>query len=137
MPLRTSLRLWLPPLALMVVIFYLSHQPDLSSGLGIVDLVGRKLVHAAEYALLCVLWWRALRTVASRSAAISMALAISVGYAATDELHQTFVPGRHGSPVDVGIDAFGAAVAAFLLRRRPERAPAASEPAAATASRAG
>jgi VanZ family protein len=128
---------WLPPLALMGLIFFLSAQPDLRSNLGLVDLVGRKAIHAAEYALLCVLWWRALWTVASRGAAISLAFAISVGYAATDELHQTFVPGRHGSPVDVGIDAFGAAVAAFLLRRRLERAPAAGEPARATAGRAG
>ena len=42
-----------PPLVLMALIFFLSAQPDLNSGLGWIDHVGRKLVHMAEYALLC------------------------------------------------------------------------------------
>ena len=53
---------WAPPLVLMAVIFFFSAQPNLSSGLGWIDHVGRKFVHAGEYALLCFLWWRALRT---------------------------------------------------------------------------
>jgi VanZ family protein len=32
-------------------------------------------------------------------------------YASTDEFHQTFVPGRHGSAVDVAIDSTGALIA--------------------------
>ena len=123
MPLRTSLRLWLPPLALMVLIFYLSHQPDLSSGLGIVDLVGRKLVHAAEYALLCALWWRALRPAAPPRVALVASLAVSIAYAASDEIHQSFIPGRTATPIDVFIDAAGASLAALIIRRR-ERRPA-------------
>src|SRR5919107_4897021 len=96
---------WAPPLLLMAVIFALSAQPDLSSGLGTIDLVGRKIVHAAEYALLCFLWWRALRTVLPHVRAVLLAFAVSVAYAATDELHQSFVEGRHGTPVDVAIDS--------------------------------
>jgi hypothetical protein len=53
---------WLPPLVLMGVIFFFSAQPNLNSGLGWIDHVGRKIVHASEYAFLCFLWWRALRT---------------------------------------------------------------------------
>jgi VanZ family protein len=71
-----------------------------------------------EYAGLCFLWWRALRNVAPQQRAVAAAWLIAVGYAATDEWHQTFVNGRHGSPVDVLIDAAGAGVAAFLLARR-------------------
>ena len=110
---------WAPPLALMGVIFYLSDQPDLSSGLGTIDLVGRKFVHAAEYGLLAFLWWRVLRTtrLAPRQA-ITLAFAVAVAYAATDEFHQTFVDGRHGTPVDVVIDSAGAALAALLVWRR-------------------
>src|SRR5919112_3202419 len=96
---------WAPPLLLMAVIFVLSAQPDLSSGLGTIDLVGRKIVHMTEYALLCFLWWRALRTVARPGAAIALAFAVSVAYAGTEELHQRSVHGRHGTPVDVAIDA--------------------------------
>jgi VanZ family protein len=32
--------------------------------------------------------------------------------------HETFVRGRHGSPIDVGIDAVGALIGLSLLRRR-------------------
>ena len=109
---------WVPPLALMAVIFVLSAQPDLNSGLGTIDFIGRKIVHMSEYALLCFLWWRALRTITTPSRAIAFALLIAVAYACTDEFHQHFVHGRHGTLVDVGIDAVGAAAAALVIRRR-------------------
>jgi VanZ family protein len=113
-PLR--LDLWLPPLLLMGVIFFVSDQPNLDSGLGLVDLIGRKLIHFAEYALLTFLWWRALVTVTSPRRAALLAFLIASGYAVTDEYHQTFVEGRHGSPVDWAIDSAGAAAAALRLR---------------------
>jgi VanZ family protein len=121
---RTSLlsRLdpWAPPIALMGVIFVLSAQPDLSTGLGAWDLIGRKIVHVSEYALLCVLWWRAFREVSVARTAVALAFCVSLAYAMTDEFHQTFVHGRHGTPLDVGIDALGMAVAAgLILRRQP------------------
>ena len=108
---------WAPPLVLMGVIFFFSAQPSLNSGLGWIDHVGRKFVHASEYALLCFLWWRALRTVTDRVAALAPAWAIAVVYAATDEYHQRFVTGRHSTWVDVAIDAMGAAVFALLMLR--------------------
>jgi VanZ family protein len=117
-PLISRLDPWVPPIALMAVIFLLSAQPDLNSGLGTIDLIGRKLIHATEYAALCFLWWRALRTVATPQAAIVLALGIAIGYAGTDEFHQHYVHGRHASPTDVGIDALGAGIAAALLVRR-------------------
>jgi hypothetical protein len=117
-----GLSLWAPPLALMAVIFALSAQPDLSSGLGTADLILRKIAHMAEYGLLVFLWWRPLSTLASGRTAIAAAFAISLAYAATDEWHQSFVEGRHGTPVDVVIDAVGMSVVAWLLARRDERA---------------
>jgi VanZ family protein len=110
------LDLWLPPLLLMGVIFFLSDQPSLNSGLGAIDLIGRKLIHFAEYALLCFLWWRALVTVTSPGRAALFAFLLASGYAATDEYHQTFVDGRHGTPLDWAIDSAGAAAAALKLR---------------------
>jgi VanZ family protein len=102
-----------PPLALMGVIFALSAQPNLNSGLGTIDLVGRKLVHMTEYGLLWLLWLRALDWRRPWTAA-----AIAVAFAMTDELHQTFIHGRHGTPIDVAIDSLGIAVAAFLWSHR-------------------
>jgi VanZ family protein len=107
-----------PPLAVMAVIFAFSAQPDLSSGLGVWDTILRKAAHMAEYGLLWWLWWRAL---GYRRAAV--AVAITLAYAASDELHQSFVTGRHGTPVDVVIDGVGIALAglAVVLHRRKTR----------------
>ncbi len=101
-----------PPLALMALIFALSAQEDLSSGLGTADLVLRKLAHMAEFGLLFLLWLRAL----DRPARPVLAAVIAVTYAASDEWHQSFVDGRHGSGVDVLIDATGVAVAYVFWR---------------------
>ena len=103
-----------PPLALMVVIFLLSAQPDLSTGLGFWDLVLRKLGHAGVFGALTLLWFRALRPFTPR--ALLAAVVISVLYAISDEYHQTFVSGRHGSPVDVAIDAVGVGIAVLVIR---------------------
>ena len=105
-----------PPILLMAVIFALSAQPDLNSGLGTLDWILRKLAHMTEFGLLWWLWWRAL---GYRDPALPAVIAI--GYAITDELHQTTVEGRHGSPVDVLIDSAGVAIA-MLLAARARRA---------------
>jgi VanZ family protein len=119
-PLR--LDLWLPPLVLMGVIFALSAQPSLDSGLGAIDQIGRKLIHFGEYALLCFLWWRALASVTSPRRAALLAFVLASGYAVTDEIHQTFVEGRHGTPVDWLIDSAGAVVVALRLGTRERSA---------------
>jgi VanZ family protein len=110
--------LWLPPLLLMGLIYLFSAQPSLDSGLGWVDSAGRKLIHFGEYALLCFLWWRLLRTEMPDRRAALVALLLSSLYAVTDEIHQSFVDGRHGTPVDWAIDSAGAAAAAFALAAR-------------------
>jgi VanZ family protein len=116
MALLRRVTLWLPPLLLMGAIYFFSAQPDLNSGLGSIDLVARKLVHLIEYALLCVLWWRAFRAGGSPGRAALAAFLVSALYAVSDEYHQSFVEGRSGSPVDVAIDSAGAALAALRLR---------------------
>ena len=121
-PLR--LDLWLPPLLLMGLIFVLSAQSSLDSGLGMIDLIGRKLIHFGSYALLCFLWWRALRSVTNDRTAVVLAFVLASGYAITDEFHQSFVEGRHGTPVDWAIDSAGAALVALRLWGTRVRAPA-------------
>jgi VanZ family protein len=114
----TLLSRWAPPLALMALTFYLSDQPHLSTGLGVWDLILRKAAHMTEFGLLWFLWWRALGYGARWPAVV-----ITLAYAATDEYHQTFVAGRHGSPVDWAIDAVGVAIAiAIAGRLRASRA---------------
>lgn len=95
--------LWLPVVAWAALIFALSSVPDLGTGLGGWDLVLRKIAHTAEYAILGALLVRA-------TGRAGIAFALGVLYAVSDEVHQSFVPGRIGSPVDVAIDAIGVAI---------------------------
>src|SRR6185312_11371988 len=115
------LGLWLPPLILMGVIFAFSAQPSLNSGLGLIDHIGRKVIHFGEYALLCFLWWRPLKTVTNPRRAVLLAFVLASAYAITDEFHQTFVEGRHGTPVDWLIDSAGAGLVAIQLWRTRAR----------------
>jgi VanZ family protein len=105
---------WLPVLVWAAVIFTLSSIPSLSTGLGTWDTILRKGAHLTEYAILGGLLYRAL----GRE---PLALAVGIAYAATDELHQYFVRGRHASPVDVAIDAVGVAAGMLVWLRVRER----------------
>ncbi len=100
----------LPVVLWAAVIFAFSSVSDLGTGLGTWDLVLRKLAHAAEFAVLGGLLLRALRDERA-------ALAAGIAYAVSDELHQHFVPGRVGSPLDVLIDSVGVAVGVLFWRR--------------------
>jgi hypothetical protein len=105
---------WIPVVAWAAVIFAFSSVPHLGTGLGSWDTVLRKGAHIAEYAVLGALLYRALGREAP-------ALAAGIAYAATDELHQHFVRGRHASPVDVAIDAVGLALGMMVWLRVRER----------------
>ena len=107
------------PIALMGVIFFLSAEPAAGHHPWW-EVILRKLGHVTGYALLTGLWSWALRGVIRRP--LLIAVCIALAYACTDEYHQTFVRGGTGTPVDVGIDAIGMAVAACLISaRRPSR----------------
>ena len=111
--------LLLPPLVVMAVIFYLSAQQS-DADHGLIDLLLRKLAHVMEYAVLTIAWWRALRGLGVSTqgrVVIALAVAVALAYAASDEFHQTFVDGRHGTPVDVLIDSIGMALAAVIATR--------------------
>jgi VanZ family protein len=119
----------------MALIFALSATPDLSSGLGAFDLVLRKTAHVTIYAVL----WLALARAANWRHPIAVTI-VALLYAGSDEWHQTFVEGRHGTPVDVAIDAIGLGIAALAwtvaARRRGGR-PGPPWPLRSAAARAG
>ena len=110
MPASRALSVWLPVVVWAAVIFALSSIPSLSTGLGGWDTVLRKGAHLTEYAILGALLLRALGRAAP-------ALAGGALYAASDELHQHFVQGRHASPLDVLLDTAGVAVGVYVLHR--------------------
>ena len=98
-----------PPVLMMGLIFFLSAQPNLGPELGFWEILLRKSAHVTEYFLLTLLWLRALRRE-------DFAAAAALAYACTDEYHQTFVFGRHGTPVDVLIDSIGITLAILVAR---------------------
>lgn len=104
------LNLWLPVLLWAALIFTFSAIPSLGTGLGTWDVVLRKLAHVAEYAVLGGLLFRALRRE-------PLAILLGSAYAVTDEIHQAFVSGRQGSPVDWLIDTVGVAAGVLLYAR--------------------
>ena len=106
----TRLAVWGPVVLWAALIFAVSSIPSLDTGFGIWDLVLRKLAHLVEYAVLGALLLRALR----REPA---AIALGSLYAVTDEIHQSFVAGRHGSPLDWLIDTLGVVAGVVLLAR--------------------
>jgi VanZ family protein len=96
------------------LIFAVSSIPTLNSGLGTADTLLRKAAHMTEYALLAVLLYRALGDEL-------LAFFGAILYAASDELHQAFVRGRHGTAVDAGIDAIGVFVGLTIWIRELRR----------------
>jgi len=108
---------WLPVVLWAGLIFGLSSIPDLGTGLGGWDLALRKIAHAAEYAVLGALLLRALGRELP-------AAALGIAYAVTDEVHQAFVPGRHGAVLDVVVDAVGVLIGVYLLGRAARRVAA-------------
>jgi len=132
---------WLPPLLWMSVIFSASsdvqsyqHSSTLFEPLlrwlfphlpqaRVEELhhLFRKSCHLTEYAILVLLLWRAIRQPQKNLARpwhwpeAGLALAIVFFYAASDELHQVFVPGRTGQISDVAVDVSGAVAGLALL----------------------
>lgn len=107
---RSVVFAWLPVVAWAGVIFALSSITGLGTGLGVWDLVLRKLAHAVEFGVLGALLYRAL----GRE---PLALLIGSAYAVTDEVHQAFVSGRQGSPLDWLIDTAGVVAGVLLYSR--------------------
>jgi VanZ family protein len=117
---RPLLTHWLPLLAWMGLIYWFSDQPQpftvsqswLEDAIGVAG-------HIIGYAVLAVLWRRALAARQNRRPRRAAALAwlLTVLYALSDEVHQTFVPGRSGNLPDLLIDAAGAGLGLWLVRR--------------------
>ena len=119
---------WLAALAWMGLIFWLSAQPDLPHAPEPwLDMVVKKAGHAVLYGVLAWLYLRALQGNGLSSGRTRLlAFGLAVLYAVTDEVHQSFVPGRTPSPWDVLIDGAGAALAVthnFLKRRADSAKP--------------
>lgn len=77
----------------------------------------RKTAHILEYTILGILISLTLNEYRRASYESSMAIAFILGaaYAATDEFHQLFVPGRSGQISDVALDSAGVLAGCFIV----------------------
>jgi VanZ family protein len=115
---------WGPAALWAAVLFFLSAQPD-PPGAGLFDWVpaGDKLAHVLLYAVLGALLAHGQEERGGPSH--RAVLALGALYGASDEWHQSFVPGREVSLLDWAADVSGVAagywIGLTLLRRRAER----------------
>jgi VanZ family protein len=139
--LSVFIKYWLPVVIWMAVIFSASGDshsfqhssriiaplvkfffPDISQeALDQTVLVARKGAHLTEYAVLALLFWRAVRKPVKQDfrpwswpLAGNSVLFVAL-YAASDEFHQHFVATREASLRDVAIDTTGAALGIFIF----------------------
>ena len=107
---KISLSKWLPVFLWAAVIFVLSsiEQVVISEFL-IWDFLAKKIAHVSEFAILFAVIFRATGGKWPQTFLLTMA------YAVSDEIHQSFVPGRTAALYDFGFDLTGANIAAYLI----------------------
>jgi VanZ family protein len=104
---------WFPAFFFMVVIFIFSSQPgdNLPSFLDW-DYVIKKMGHAIGYGLLALSYFHYLKYNKNK---YWLAWLMAIIFSATDEFHQSFVPTRHASIIDVLVfDNLGAVFGLLL-----------------------
>ena len=123
---RAALTLWGPFVAALAVVFWLSSLSHVPGAQHFWD----KLLHTVGYAVLGVLALRAfhggfgrLRPEATLYAAMAVIL-----WGISDEIHQSFVPGRDASPWDVLADVVGFVIATSLFATLTLRSARAERP---------
>jgi VanZ family protein len=135
---KSFLKYWLPPFIWLAVIFVGSTEvmsaeqtsrflvpflrwldPQISfATIAAIHFAVRKLGHLTEYAIFAALLWRALRCGTCLQAKMSilflLAWLAAAIFAVTDEFHQSFVPSRTASPIDIMIDICGAMIGLII-----------------------
>ena len=79
-----------------------------------ISFIVRKIAHLSVYTLLGIFSFTGLWAVKNKKKRYFSAVGICMAYAITDEIHQSFVPGRSCEIRDVIIDTCGSAFGAFV-----------------------
>lgn len=111
------LKRWLPTVLLCILIFAASSTPGAKvSDDFAVDFGVHKAVHLVLYSLLFFCFYRGSKN-------ILVASLLAILYGISDEFHQTFVPSRQGSALDVLVDAFAVLISALVLWKYSHKLP--------------
>jgi VanZ family protein len=118
-------KLWLPPIIWASVIFLFSSYPTgRASEIYWKDFIVKKSAHVVEYAIFSTLLYRAIKESGVRKVNAGIfAITIAVIYAASDEFHQSFTPGREPTVRDVIFDTIGASLAIYTIWNLLPKAP--------------
>lgn len=129
-----KLKYFIPATCLMILIFYMSHQPandSMQTSNFIVDIlknilnlsntyndllstIVRKGAHMGEYALLAIFLLYGLYHTYRNKPIFVIAFISTVIYACTDEFHQLFIVGRSGQFSDILVDSSGAFIGLLI-----------------------
>jgi VanZ family protein len=102
---------WLPSIAYLGIIFYLSSQSkplDMDIGFKGID----KFLHIGEYAMTGFLLFFSLKKSGVKRAFI-VAFILSTAYGISDEIHQSLVPNRSSDLFDIIADMLGSFIGAY------------------------
>jgi len=116
-----KIRLWLPVIFWMALIFFLSSRPSTSvSSNAIFEFLFFKGLHIIEYGVLFVLVHQAVQKTLNLSfqKTVFLSLLLTIIYGISDEIHQLFVPTREGRLRDVFIDAIGAFLGNLVIKKK-------------------
>jgi VanZ family protein len=109
----------IPLIMWMILIFFFSAQSVLIDIQNETDeKIFYKTAHMLVYAVLAWLWWRVLAPRRQLTwPVLWAAVALTLLFAISDEIHQLFVPGRNGRLADIFFDMGGALAMILLIRR--------------------
>lgn len=116
---------YLPPLVWAGIIFLFSSLPTAkTSDIYWQDFIVKKLAHVIEYGMFSLFLYRSFVNsgVSPKNAGLYSIL-ISLVYGATDEIHQSFTPGREPRVRDVVFDTIGAILAIHFIWNLLPKAP--------------
>ena len=119
-----KIRLWLPVIFWMALIFFLSSRPSTSvSSNAIFEFLFFKGLHIIEYGMLFFLiYWASKKTFSfSFWETILLSFVLTIIYGISDEIHQLFVPTREGRLRDVFIDAIGAFLGSLVIKKEVKK----------------
>ena len=123
--LRKLFLYWVPVVLWLFLIFIVSNRSvSITSEFFWQDFIVKKLAHIIEYAILSTFFYRALlgEGVDKKKAGI-WAVILTTIYGASDEFHQSFIPGRQSRVRDIVVDSFGAGLAIYLIRQYLPKTP--------------
>lgn len=107
---------WAPVFIWATVIFLFSANPAIkTSQIHWKDFFIKKTAHVTEYFIFTVILYRAYKSAKLGSNSMFYAILTAIIYAASDEFHQWFTPGREPTIRDVGFDVIGATFAFYFL----------------------